>query len=90
MPAENMLTSISKPALILPSHRLSSQRIVYAAIGAMIIAPMNMCTCPSCEAPSASPALKSRDELVGARDRAHDGDRRNDAAADAVDDAPPV
>ncbi len=44
MPAENMLTSISKPALILPSHRLSSHFIVYAASGAMIIAPMNMCT----------------------------------------------
>ena len=58
MPAANMLTSISKPALILPSHRLSSHFIVYADRGARIIAPMNMCTSPSWDSPSASVALK--------------------------------
>ena len=52
-----MLTSISKPALILPSQRLSSHFIVYAESGAMIIAPMNMCTCPSGASPSGSVAL---------------------------------
>ena len=57
MPAENMLTSISKPALIFPSQRLSSHLMEYAASGAMIIAPMNMCTCPSCDSPSARLAL---------------------------------
>ncbi len=58
MPAENMFTSISKPARILPSQRLSSHFIVYAARGAMIIAPMNMCTWPSGASPSGRPALK--------------------------------
>ena len=47
MPAENMFTSISKPALILPSHSPSSHFIVYAASGAMIMAPMNMWIWPS-------------------------------------------
>ena len=42
MPAEKLLTSISKPGLILPSHRPSSRFIKYAASGPMIIAPRNM------------------------------------------------
>ena len=44
MPAENMLTSISKPARTLPSHSLSSCFITQAASGPRIMAPMNMCT----------------------------------------------
>ncbi len=58
-PAENMLTSISKPALILPSHSSSRRFITYAASGPMIIAPMNMWIWPSCGSPSASLALNS-------------------------------
>ena len=53
-----MFTSISKPARILPSHRLSSHFIVTAASGPRIMAPMNMCTWPSWLSPSGSVALK--------------------------------
>ena len=42
MPAEKMLTSISKPALILPSQSLSSHFMIQAASGPMIIAPRNI------------------------------------------------
>jgi len=42
MPAEKLLTSISKPGLILPSQSLSSCFITHAASGAMISAPRNM------------------------------------------------
>ncbi len=59
MPAENMLTSISKPALILPSHKASSRFITYAASGPMIMAPMNMWTWPRGSWPGDSDALKS-------------------------------
>ena len=44
MPAENMLTSISKPARTLPSQIASSFFMTQAASGPMIMAPMNMCT----------------------------------------------
>lgn len=46
MPAENMLTSISKPAGILSCQSWSSFFMSHAASGAMIIAPMNMWTWP--------------------------------------------
>ena len=52
-----MFTSISKPALILPSHSRSIHFIVYAASGPMIIAPMNMWIWPSGASPSGSVAL---------------------------------
>ena len=42
MPAEKLLTSISKPALILPSHSRSSCFMIHAASGPMIMAPMNI------------------------------------------------
>lgn len=47
MPAENMLTSISKPALTLPSQSESSRFIVQAASGPRIMAPMNIWIWPS-------------------------------------------
>ena len=47
IPAENMFTSISKPAGMCSAHSRSSFFISQAASGAMIIAPMNMCTSPS-------------------------------------------
>ncbi len=59
MPAENMLTSISKPALTLPSHMASSFFMTQADRGPMIIAPMNMCTWPSGASPSGRVALNS-------------------------------
>lgn len=58
MPAENMLTSISKPARILPSHDWSSFFMTQADSGPRIIAPMNMCTWPRGAVPSGSVALK--------------------------------
>ena len=42
MPAEKLLTSISKPGLILPSHSLSTCFMHQAANGPMIIAPKNI------------------------------------------------
>ncbi len=42
MPAEKLSTSISKPGLILPSHRASSCFITSAVSGPMIIAPRNI------------------------------------------------
>ena len=54
MPAENMFTSISKPAGIRSLHSPSSFFISQAASGAMIIAPMNMCTWPSAAKSSAA------------------------------------
>ena len=42
MPAEKLLTSISKPGLILPSQMLSTFFISQAASGPMIIAPRNI------------------------------------------------
>ena len=42
MPAEKLLTSISKPGLILPSQILSTCFITQAASGPMIIAPRNI------------------------------------------------
>ena len=47
MPAENMFTSISKPAGMWSCQSRSSFFMTHAASGAMIIAPMNMCTWPS-------------------------------------------
>ena len=44
MPAEKLLTSISKPGLILPSQSLSSCFMIQAASGPMTIAPRN-CGC---------------------------------------------
>ena len=44
MPAEKLLTSISKPGLILPSQIASTFFISQAASGPMIIAPMNIGT----------------------------------------------
>lgn len=46
IPAENMLTSISKPAGMRGWTASSNFFISHAASGAMIIAPMNMCTWP--------------------------------------------
>ena len=42
MPAEKLLTSISKPGLILPSQSWSRRFITYAANGPMTMAPRNM------------------------------------------------
>ena len=42
MPAEKLLTSISKPGLILPSQSLSICFVSQAASGPMIIAPRNI------------------------------------------------
>ena len=42
MPAEKLSTSISKPGLILPSHRASIFFIVQPPSGPMIMAPMNI------------------------------------------------
>ena len=42
MPAEKLLTSISKPALILPSQSLSICFMTQAASGPMIMAPRNI------------------------------------------------
>jgi hypothetical protein len=42
MPAEKLLTSISKPGLIFPSHSLSTCFMHQAANGPMIIAPRNV------------------------------------------------
>ena len=42
IPAEKLLTSISKPGLILPSQSLSMCFMHQAANGAMIIAPRNI------------------------------------------------
>ena len=42
IPAEKLLTSISKPGLILPSHSLSTCFMHQAANGPMIIAPKNI------------------------------------------------
>lgn len=42
IPAEKLLTSISKPGRILPSHSLSICFVIQAAIGPMIIAPRNI------------------------------------------------
>ena len=42
MPAEKLLTSISKPGLILPSHSASSFFITQPPSGPMIIAPRNI------------------------------------------------
>ena len=42
MPAEKLLTSISKPGLILPSQIASTFFISHAASGPMIIAPRNI------------------------------------------------
>jgi hypothetical protein len=42
MPAANMLTSISKPALILPSQRASIFFMTHAESGPTIIAPRNI------------------------------------------------
>ncbi len=47
MPAENWLTSISKPGLTLPSQRASSRFITQAESGPRIMAPRNMWTWPS-------------------------------------------
>ena len=44
MPAEKLLTSISKPGLILPSQILSSSFITQAPSGPMIMAPRNIGT----------------------------------------------
>ncbi len=44
MPAEKLLTSISKPGLILPSQILSRCIMIHAASGPMTIAPRN-CGC---------------------------------------------
>ena len=57
MPAENMFTSISKPAGMWSCHSRSSFFMIQAASGAMIIAPMNMCTWPSStKSPAALPS----------------------------------
>ena len=42
MPIEKLLTSISNPALTLPSIRRSNCLMTYPARGPIIIAPMNM------------------------------------------------
>ena len=42
MPAEKLLTSISKPGLILWLHRASSRFITSAVSGPMIMAPRNI------------------------------------------------
>lgn len=42
IPAEKLLTSISKPGRILPSHRASIFFIVQPPSGPMIMAPMNI------------------------------------------------
>ena len=42
MPAEKLLTSISKPGLILPSQIASTFFMSHAASGPMIIAPRNI------------------------------------------------
>ena len=42
MPAEKLLTSISKPALILPSQSWSICFMIQAASGPMIMAPRNI------------------------------------------------
>jgi hypothetical protein len=42
IPPEKLSTSISKPALILPAHSLSTCFMIQAAPGPMIIAPRNI------------------------------------------------
>ena len=42
MPAEKLLTSISKPGLILPSQSLSIHFVIQPASGPMIMAPRNI------------------------------------------------
>ena len=51
MPAEKLLTSISRPGLILPSHISSSLRIDQPPSGPMTIAPRNIGTLAPATAP---------------------------------------
>ena len=88
MPAEKLLTSISKPGLILPSQIASSFFMSHAASGPMIIAPRNIGSVGAHDHAhggddtddGAAHAVDHPAALRGDQDRQHVADHRADEA----------